>query len=114
MGSEKFLIELPAGVLNDGEDPLACAQREIREEIGKAAKTWKQIGAFYLAPGYCTEMNYVFLARDLFHSPLELDEDEFLSTERYPIEKVINMMKEGCIQDCKTIAALGIFFQTMP
>lgn len=114
MGSEKYLIELPAGVLDEGEDPLTCAQREIREEIGKAAKSWKQIGAFYLAPGYCTEMNYVFLAKDLSSSPLKMDEDEFLSTERYPVEKVIEMIKKGSIQDCKTIAALGIFFQTKP
>jgi len=111
MGSENFLLELPAGVLNDGEDPLTCAQREIREEIGKAANDWEKIGAFYLAPGYCTEMNHIFLARDLFSSPLSLDEDEFLSTERHPVSAVIDMIKECRIQDGKTIAALGIFFQ---
>ena len=110
MGSENFLLELPAGVLDDGEDPLTCAQREIREEIGKAAKSWEQIGAFYLAPGYCTEMNYVFLARELYSSPLSLDEDEFLSTERHSIDAVLEMMKKDSIKDCKTMAALGAFF----
>ena len=109
IGSEKELLELPAGVFNNGEDPLTCAQREIREEIGMAARTWKQIGVFYLAPGYCTERNYVFLARDLFLSPLDKDEDEFLSVEKYPIGKVFEMVKNCSIDDCKTVAALGIF-----
>lgn len=111
IGSEKELLELPAGVMEYDEDPLTSAQREIREEIGMAAKSWKQIGFFYLAAGYCTEINTVFLAQDLYASPLDMDEDEFLTIEHIPTNEVLAMVQNCDLLDCKSLAALGIFFQ---
>ena len=75
------LLELPAGTLEEGEDPAVCAAREIREETGFAADKIEKIGDFYLAPGYSTEFMHVYLAQDLRHDPLEADADEFLSVE---------------------------------
>jgi ADP-ribose pyrophosphatase len=100
------LLELPAGVLETGEDPLVCAQREIQEEIGMAANTMRKIGTFFLAPGYSTEFMHVFLAKELFPSSLPHDDDEFLTIERLKPDQVANMIRDGRILDAKTLAAL--------
>ncbi len=100
------LLELPAGTLEDGEDPDVCAAREIREETGFAADTLKRLGQFYLAPGYSTEFMIVYLATDLRHDPLEADADEFLSVERIPIEKALELATNGEVPDAKSLAAL--------
>lgn len=102
------LLELPAGVLEDGEDPEFGAQREIREEIGMAAGRLVKIGEFYLAPGYSTEYMHVYLALDLHPAPLEQDEDEFLVIEKIPSNHAIQMAQEGKIQDAKSLAALMV------
>jgi ADP-ribose pyrophosphatase len=102
------LLELPAGTLEAGEEPEACAYREIREETGMAAGRLQKVGEFFLAPGYSTEYMHVYLARDLTHDPLPGDQDEFLSVERYPLAQVVEMLHSGVIQDAKTIAALSL------
>lgn len=100
------LLELPAGTLEDNEDPEDCARREIREEIGMRAGRILKVSEFFLAPGYSTEYMHVFLAQDLIHDPLPGDQDEFLSIERYPVSQVNTMLHNGEIRDAKTIAAL--------
>ncbi len=99
------ILEFPAGTLEPGEAPLACAQRELAEEIGRAAARWTRLGAFYLAPGYSTEHMVVFLARDLRPAQAALDADEILRPERYPIAEVDQWMRDGRIRDAKTLAA---------
>jgi ADP-ribose pyrophosphatase len=100
------LLELPAGVMEDGEAPEVSARREVREEIGMAAGELRSIGTFYLAPGYSTEFMYIFLATHLIAAPLKGDEDEFISIEKIPIQQVIQMGMAGKFQDAKTLAAL--------
>ena len=100
------LLELPAGTLDDREPPEVCAHREIREEIGMAASELKNIGEFYLAPGYSSEYLYVYLATGLRPDPLEVDEDEFLEIERMPVKELYQLAESGGIQDSKTLAAL--------
>jgi len=100
------LLELPAGTLEPDEDPMVCAQREVREETGMAAGQIKEIGGFYLAPGYSTEFMRVFLATELTHNPLEADADEFLSVEVMPINEAISKAERGEFPDAKTLAAL--------
>lgn len=100
------ILELPAGMLEEGEPPEMCARRETREEVGMAAGHLLKIGEFYLAPGYSTEYMHVYLATDLFPSPLPGDEDEFLSVESIPIAQVFEMAKTGIFRDAKTLAAL--------
>lgn len=100
------LLELPAGTLEDNEDPEVCAAREIREETGMAAGKLTKLGDFYLAPGYSTEFMVVFLATDLSHNPLEADADEFLSVETLPVTEAIKMAERGEMPDAKSLAAL--------
>lgn len=100
------LLELPAGAMEEGELPEACAFREVREEIGMSAGRLKKIGEFFLAPGYSTEYMYVYLATELRPDPLEADEDEFLSVEALPVAQVYRLAESGSIQDSKSLAAL--------
>jgi len=100
------LLELPAGVMHDGETPEACAQREVREEIGMAAGRFQKVGEFFLAPGYSTEYMYVFLATDLTPDPLPGDEDEFISIEKISIDQAYSFAEKGEFHDSKTLAAL--------
>jgi ADP-ribose pyrophosphatase len=100
------MLELPAGTLEADEDPLHCAEREIREETGMAAGEIRKLGGFFLAPGYSTEYMHVYLAKDLKHDPLEMDDDEFLENKIIPIKKAYAMAERGEIQDSKTLAAL--------
>ena len=99
------LLELPAGTLDEGEAPEACAHREIREETGMAAGKLEHLGGFFLAPGYSTEYMNVFLATDLHAAPLEADADEFLSVEHIPLAEALALAEHGGIADAKSLAA---------
>jgi ADP-ribose pyrophosphatase len=100
------ILELPAGTLEEGEDPLECAHRELQEEIGMGAGSLEKIGEYYLAPGYSTEYMYVYLALELYPSDLPRDEDEFLTVVRYPLARVFEAIRLGEIRDAKTLASL--------
>ena len=102
----KELLELPAGVLEEDEDPEMGAQREIREEIGMSADDLEQIGSFFLAPGYSTEYMHVFLGRSLRHEPLAQDEDEFIRVEKMSYKQALETIELGEIQDAKSLVAL--------
>ena len=106
IGARQTLLELPAGVLEEDEDPAAGAAREIREEIGMAAGNLLKIGEFYMAPGYSSELMHVFLATDLTPDSLPQDDDEFLEIIRYPLSEVLQMVQRGEIMDGKTISSL--------
>ncbi|HNQ93474.1 MAG TPA: NUDIX hydrolase [Anaerolineales bacterium] len=100
------LLELPAGT-RDGDEPYEeCAAREIREETGMEAGKLQKVGEFFLAPGYSSEFMEVYLATDLKHNPLEADDDEFLSVEKYPVRQAIEMAERGEMPDAKSLAAL--------
>ncbi len=106
LGSMNNLLELPAGVLNNGEEPETGAAREVREEIGLSAGKLQKLGEYYLAPGYSTEFMYAFLATDLHTDPLQPDEDEFINTVAIPVKEVYKIVEKGEIKDSKTLAAL--------
>lgn len=106
LGVDGQLLELPAGLLEDNEDPTGGALREIREEIGMASTNMKFLGDFYLAPGYSSEHMFIYLATDLFPSSLEQDSDEFIAVQKISIPDVLNMVQKGEIKDAKTLAAL--------
>lgn len=106
MGCQCQMLELPAGVMDDNELPEHCAAREIREETGFAAGKLTYLGSVYLAAGYSSENNHIFLAEDLVESPLAMDEDEFLNTKSLSVSKVWEMAENGEIHDSKTMAAL--------
>jgi len=100
------LLELPAGTRNGDEPFEDCAARETREETGMEAGTLTKVGEFYLAPGYSTEFMAVFLATDLKENPLDPDADEFLSIEKFPVKKALEMAERGEVPDAKSLAAL--------
>lgn len=106
LGAEGSLLEFPAGTLEDGEEPLICAKREIREEIGFRAEKWIELGDFFLAPGYSDEHMTIYLAMDLHPDAAKGDEDEFLSVEKLPATIVLEMARKNQIHDGKTLAAL--------
>jgi ADP-ribose pyrophosphatase len=102
------LLELPAGTLDPGETPAACAARECREETGMAPSELAPLGGFYLVPGYGTEFMHVFLATGLTRSPLPADSDEEISTEWIPLRQAADMALGGGIKDAKTIASIAL------
>lgn len=106
LGAEDQLLELPAGVLENGEDPLNCAARELREETGMGSEKLDFLGDFFLAPGYSNEHMYVYLATMLFPEALQADADEFLNVEKIPLGEVYEMAKKGQLKDAKTLATL--------
>ena len=100
------LWELPAGKLEKGEDPFAAAQRELAEECGLVARHFTDLGEFYPTVGYCSEIIYTWLATGLSPCPMHLDEDEFLTPEKLPLDEAVAMALDGRIKDGKTVAAL--------
>ena len=102
------ILELPAGSLEPGEEPAACAGRELREEIGMAAGALTRIGGFFLAPGYATEFMHVYLAAGLRPDKIPGDEDEVLQPEKYSVAELRRLLEEGNMEDAKTVAALAI------
>ena len=104
--AQRVMLEIPAGTLELGEDPLQCAQRELEEEIGFAAATMKRIGGFHPCPGYSTEFIHLFLASDLRPSKRDGDEDESIDVEIFPFSRALDMVERGEIRDGKTIIGL--------
>ncbi len=104
----KFILELAAGTIESNELPLACAQREIQEEIGYAAESWTPLGAIYPAPGFCDEVLHLFLARNLTPSKLPGDADEVIEVKEFEVREVAEAIKNGEICDAKTISAFTI------
>ena len=100
------LLEAPAGNVEEGEEPKDCAQRELQEEIGYRAESLERLGAFWMSPGFCTEMMYAFVARGLSPSALDPDDDENIEVVRRPLSEARAMIERGEIRDAKTIAAL--------
>jgi ADP-ribose pyrophosphatase len=105
---ERVLLEIPAGTREEGEDPLVCAQRELKEETGFTAKHWKKILAYYSAPGFSDEYLHLFLASGLTGGEIDLDGDEFVETVRIPLSEAYQLIFKGHIADGKSI--IGILY----
>ena len=100
------LWELPAGKLEKGEDPFEAAKRELGEECGLTAERFVDLGPVYPTVGYCTEIIYCWAATGLTPCDMHLDEDEFLTPEKIPFDRAVEMVLSGEIKDGKTVAAL--------
>ncbi|MDI9643863.1 MAG: NUDIX hydrolase [Candidatus Verstraetearchaeota archaeon] len=101
--ARKTLWEIPAGTMEEGETPEACARRELAEETGYTAELMERLAHFYIAPGYSTEVMYLFLAQRLAPSKRNPDVDEEIETAFLPIPQVLEMVRRGEIEDAKTI-----------
>lgn len=102
----EHLLELPAGKLEPGEDPLPAAQRELSEETGIEAENWHDLGFIYTSPGFSTERLYMYLATGLRHGKQHLDPNEFLDVEYRSLDELCAMALRGEIADGKTVCAL--------
>ena len=103
---QESIWELPAGCLEDDEPPLQTAKRELEEEAGVIAKTWRELGKIYPSPGFSDEVLYLFEAKDISKGTLKLDAAEKLEAHWLPLEKVLTMAKNGEIVDAKSLACL--------
>ncbi len=102
----QHLLEAPAGKLEQGEDPLACAARELSEETGFEAGRMIPLGSYYTSPGYSTELLHLYLGLDLRRGQAHPDEGELLDLERVPYAELLDMVERGEILDGKTAIAV--------
>lgn len=100
------ILEIPAGKLTPGEDPLECGKRELREETGAAAEEYTSLGRLFPSPGYTNEIIYMYLAKNLSYGEMQLDDDEFLDVIKMPLKEAIDMVMSGELVDSKTQIAL--------
>ena len=105
----QILVELPAGTLEKGEDPINCAGRELLEETGYLAGRLTAIGNFFTSPGILSEKMYAYAAYDLELQRQALEEGEEIELMPTPFDQAVRMIKDGQIHDGKTIAALLMY-----
>jgi ADP-ribose pyrophosphatase len=103
----EWLLEVPAGKLDPGETPEACARRELEEETGLAAGILDALGSVWTTPGFTNEKIRIFLARDLAPSRQRLEDDEVLTLERLPLARAVEHALAGAIEDSKSVCALA-------
>jgi ADP-ribose pyrophosphatase len=102
----RYLLELPAGTLNQKERPEEGAGRELEEELGLVAGKLEKLGEFFVSPGFCGEKMWLYLATDLRETSQRLEEDEAIEVERVPLGRALQMITDGEIEDAKTIIGL--------
>jgi ADP-ribose pyrophosphatase len=102
----RYVLELPAGRLNKGERPEICAARELEEEIGVVAGRVEKLTEFFTTPGFCEEKLWLYLATELMPTAQRLESDELLQIVRVPLERALEMIADGEIEDAKTIIGI--------
>ena len=104
--ASRNLLEIPAGIIEDGETPEQTALRELQEETGYTSKSLRLMTGFWSSPGFTNEYMYTYIAKDLIESKLPQDEDEDISIEKIPLDQVERLIKFGEIEDAKSIASI--------
>ncbi|MHC5018684.1 MAG: NUDIX hydrolase [Planctomycetota bacterium] len=108
------LLELPAGCLDPGEDPLTCAKRELEEETGCTAAEWRRLARFWPSPGILDEAMWMFEARGLAVGTADPDDDEEITLRETAPEEVAGLAAEGVIADAKTLLGLALAGVPLP
>ncbi len=102
----RYLLEIPAGTLDEGEKPEVGAARELEEELGVVAARMEKLSEFFVSPGFCEEKMWVYLATELTETSQRLDEDEVIEIVRLSLTEALEMISDGEIEDAKTIIGL--------
>ncbi len=102
----KYMLELPAGGLDDRERPEEAAARELEEELGLVAGKLEKLCEFFVSPGFCAEKMWLYLATDLTETTKRPEDDEVIEVVRLPIKRALQMITDGEIEDAKTIIGL--------
>ena len=100
------MIEIPAGKIDPGEDPLATAKRELMEETGYSAAEWSHVATIHLAIGYSNEHIEIYLAKGLEAKKAKLDDEEFLEVFTLPLATALAWVRDGRITDAKSVSSL--------
>jgi len=100
------LWEIPAGTLDPGEDPEACARRELLEETGVTAARLQRLTSIWTTPGFTNEVIHLYLATGLTTGEPSRERDEFIEVEPQPLSRVLALIRDGEIRDAKTVAAI--------
>jgi ADP-ribose pyrophosphatase len=108
--ADRYLWELPAGKVDNGEKPLQAAKRELIEETGFQARKWQKLASFWASPGYVAERMTIYLATDLIEGEAKPMDDERIETRWFKKKEVGQMIREGKIEDAKTI--IGYYIAT--
>ena len=111
---DRFLLEIPAGGIDPGEEPIDSVRRELQEEIGYFPRKIDKLGGFYAVPGYGTEYLHCFLASDLVPSRLVAEDTEDIELVRISPDEIPRLIASGEICDAKSIAALLTFLFIWP
>ena len=101
-----YLLKIPDGKLDAGEDPLVCAKRELEEETGIIASEWISLGTIATSPGFCNEVIHLYVAKGLSKGEIHWDEDEYVEVERYTFDELLQRIKDEKIKDSKSLSAL--------
>lgn len=104
--ADDYTLEIPAGTLEPGEDPKECACRELEEETGFKSDSIEFLYKFYSCIGICDEVIHIYVARNLVPSQQNLDDDEFVTIEKYKLEELVEMIYTGELMDNKSISAV--------
>jgi len=104
--ARQMLWELPAGRIDNGENDLHAAKRELLEETGYTAKRWRRILRFYASPGFLAEAMNLYLARGLRAGPAQPEPDEIIHVRMVPLSAAVRMVMRGAIKDGKTISGI--------
>ncbi len=107
--AREFLLEVPAGKMEEGEDALAAAKRELLEETGFKAKRWRKMIRYFASPGFLGEFMQVFLAEGLTLGDAQPEYDEQIEIEMMPLSRLLKMMDEGKIHDGKTLISVMLY-----
>lgn len=107
---ERVLLEIPAGKIDIGEKPLTCAKRELKEETGYTSNSFTLLNKIALTPGYSDEIIYLYLAKNIVYESVNLDDDEFLTIEKIPLEKAYNLVITGKIENSITMIGILIVY----
>ena len=104
--AQDYMLELPAGRIDPGEEPLAAGNRELLEETGYTAKRWKRALFFYPSPGFLEETMSIFLAQGLKPGNAQPEDDERIEYQLVPLSQAVKLILSGKIRDGKTIAGV--------